>query len=84
MAVLQLPSYFKMKAFFITHDANNKGIIPLIRAQVVSCNHLRPPPLLIGTLKALIVLLSNLVQETPPKKVQKNYDVTQKWQDTCV
>ncbi len=51
---------------------------------MVSCNHLRPPPLLIGTLKALIVLLSNLVQETPPKKVQKNYDVTQKWQDTCV
>jgi hypothetical protein len=85
MAVLQLPSYFKMKAFFITHDANNKGIIPLIQAQVVSWNHSPPHPLLkVRTLKPLIVLLSNLMQETPPKKVQKIYDATQKWQDTWV
>jgi hypothetical protein len=38
----------------------------------------------VGTLKALIVLLLNLMQETPPKKVQNIYDATQKWQDTWV
>jgi hypothetical protein len=29
-------------------------------------------------------LLLNLMQETPPKKVQNIYDATQKWQDTWV
>ncbi len=75
MALLKLPSNFKVNFFSSIHDTNINEEIS-INATLVASSSCSPPHLLeFITLEVPIGLSYDLTQEFTPKKLQNNYDV---------